>query len=68
MFKRNRNVFDADPGFTIFGIIFAMFFIIFFGILAIGGIFTYKCYTSNDPNSMACYMISDKNEIGIRQR
>lgn len=51
------------------------FFVIFYGIFAlvvlgfgISFILGYKCYTSSDPNSMACYMISDRHEIGIRQR
>jgi len=49
--------------------------VIFYGIFAlvvlgfgISLILGYKCYTSNDPNSMACYMISERHEIGIRQR
>lgn len=27
-----------------------------------------SCYMSNDPNSMACYMMSDRVEVGVRQR
>lgn len=26
------------------------------------------CYTSGDVNSMACFMISDRVEIGVRER
>jgi hypothetical protein len=26
------------------------------------------CYTSGDPNSMACYMMSDRVEVGVRPR
>lgn len=27
-----------------------------------------SCYMSNDPNSMACYMMSDRVEVGVRNR
>lgn len=26
------------------------------------------CYNSNDPNSMACFMISNRVEVGFRDR
>lgn len=26
------------------------------------------CYRSGDPNSMACFMMSDRVEVGVRQR
>lgn len=28
----------------------------------------FSCYMSNDPNSMACYMMSDRVEVGVRNR
>ena len=47
----------------------------FYGIFAlvvlgfgISFILGYKCYTSNDPNSMACYMISDLHDAGVGRR
>ncbi len=38
------------------------------GGLAVSGFLAYKCYTGGDPNSMACFMISDRVEVGVRQR
>ena len=50
-----------------------LFFPVLFFALAVLGvgisfILGYKCYTSGDPTNIACYMISERHEIGIRQR
>lgn len=51
---------------------FKFFFaVVFVGILMVwgfAGFMTYQCYSSGDPNSMACYMMSDRHELGIRYR
>ncbi len=48
------------------------FFVLVFIVVISGIVFTmfmgYQCYASNDPNSTACYMISDRVEVGIRER
>lgn len=58
----------GNSGFGLFG----MFFFVIFAMVMIGiGISAYlglECYTSGNPNSMACYMISDRHEIGVRNR
>ena len=36
--------------------------------LAVSVFLGVTCYMSNDPNSMACYMMSDRVEVGVRQR
>lgn len=44
--------------------------IMFFTLLTMGvGVYLgYSCYMSNDPNSMACYIMSDRVELGVRYR
>ena len=37
-------------------------------MMAVGAYLSITCYTSGDPNSMACFMISDRVEVGVRQR
>lgn len=36
--------------------------------IAVSAFLGFQCYNSGDPNSMACYMISDRYEIGVRER
>lgn len=55
-------------GFGVFGLFFVFMFLLALGMFAVTGFLTYKCYSSNDPNNMACFMISDRHEIGIRNR
>jgi hypothetical protein len=51
--------------FTILSVLFIMIFLAIFGSAAWLSI---SCYTSNDPASMACYMISDRADVTVRQR
>jgi hypothetical protein len=37
-------------------------------MMAVGAYLSITCYTSGDPNHMACFMISDRVEVGVRQR
>lgn len=49
--------------------VFPVFFIgMFVVVMAVIAYLAYQCYAGGDPNSMACYMISDRMEIGVRQR
>ena len=36
--------------------------------MATGAYLGITCYTSGDPNHMACFMISDRVEVGVRAR
>lgn len=47
-----------------FGTIFVMVLLTFASAAFLGA----QCYFSNDPNSMACYMMSDRVDIGVRSR
>lgn len=53
------TVFPILFGFVFVGILLAFVASVFLGV---------QCYLGNDPNSMACFMISDRHEIGIRNR
>jgi len=55
-------------GFGVFGLFFVFMMVMVLGVFAFAGIMTYKCYSSGDPNSMACFMISDRYEVGVRNR
>lgn len=57
--RRSRMIF------TILSVLFIMIFLAIFGSAAWLSI---SCYTSNDPASMACYMISDRADVTVRQR
>ena len=50
--------------FTILSVLFIMMFLAIFGSAAW---LLISCYTSNDPSSMACYMISDRADVTVRQ-
>jgi flavodoxin len=54
--------------FKLFPFFFMLVMFIVFGTMAISGYLGYQCYSSNNPNSIACYMMSDRQEIGIRVR
>lgn len=53
---------------VVFGIVFAGMAIMMLGMFAISAWLGYDCYRSGDPNSMACYMMSERHEVAIRQR
>ena len=36
--------------------------------MGVAGYLAYACYSSGDPNHMACYMMSDRVEVGVRPR
>jgi hypothetical protein len=55
-------------GFGVFGLFFVCVFVLVMGTFAVTGFLAYKCYSGGDPNNMACFMISDRHEIGIRNR
>lgn len=49
------------------GIVLCGFLLTFAGIV-ISAYLGYQCYAGGDPNSMACYMVSERVELGIRHR
>lgn len=52
----------------LFTLLSLLIVLMFMGTAFYIGFMTYKCYASNDPNSIACFMISNRHEIGIRNR
>lgn len=51
----------------VMGIVLCGFLLTFVGI-GVSAYLGYQCYAGGDPNSMACYMVSDRHEVGIRYR
>ena len=60
----HRNSFFAK----IFPFIFGGMFLVMLLMFVAGIFLSIGCYASGDPNSMACFMISERVEIGIRHR
>lgn len=58
---RRRN----DP-FGFFKFFFAVIFCFIMVVAGVSAYLGYNCYSSGDRNSMACYMMSDRLELGIR--
>ena len=52
----------------LFKFFFVSVFAIIVTVIAASAFLGVKCYLSGDPNSMACYMMSDRYEVGIRER
>lgn len=63
---KHRSEFAAFN--VMFFILFGAIAIVFVSIIAYSVTMTVTCYNSGDPNSMACFMISDRHEIGFRNR
>ena len=55
-------------GFGLFGVFFAVVAALVLVSFVAAGFLSYQCYASGNPNSIACFMISDRHEIGIRTR
>ena len=53
---------------VLFGIFFTATFVLILGGFVVTAFLGYDCYRSGDPNSMSCYMMSDRHEVGIRHR
>jgi hypothetical protein len=47
-----------------FVFVFSIFIIMFMANMFLMG----ACYISKNPNDIACYMISERYEVGVRQR
>ena len=62
-FERRMNLFGS-----VFGVVWVLVVLVILGIWAMTGWLEYKCYSSQDPNSFACWYVSDRVEIGVRQR
>jgi hypothetical protein len=52
----------------IFGGMFLVMLLIMLLVFVAGIFLSISCYAGGDPNSMACFMISERVEIGIRHR
>jgi hypothetical protein len=55
-------------GFGLFGVFFAVIAALVLVSFVAAVFLSYQCYSGGDPNNIACYMISDRHEIGIRNR
>jgi hypothetical protein len=66
-FNRRQDRFNRrhDLGMTLFGFLFgAVFLLVMLGFGA-SAYLGYKCYSSNDPKSMACYFVGDRSTVRI---
>ncbi len=67
----NRND-DFDRSFrrsrTMFTVVFALMFTLMVIMLGVGGLLAWDCWSGGDTNRMSCWMISDRVELGIRDR
>lgn len=76
MFNNNGSLEDRleknHRQMTLFGRVFMVVWVLMFvgilGLWGLGGYLQYQCYSSQDPNSFACWYVSDRVEIGVRQR
>lgn len=53
---------------TVFGIVWVLMFVGILGMWALGAYLQYQCYASQNPNSFACWYVSDRIEVGVRNR
>ena len=58
---RNDWFFDK-----VFPIVFIGMFVFIMGTFMLSGYMYYQCYSSKDPNNIACYMITDRTDANIR--
>lgn len=49
-------------------LVFVLVFVLVIGGFIFSAYLGYKCYASGNPNDISCFMISDRHEIGIRNR
>ena len=63
-----KAIMGGNSNMGLFKFLFGMIFMLAMGIIAITGFFAFQCYASGDPNNMACYMISNRFEVGVRNR
>lgn len=57
-----------DMGFGLFRLFFSLVLILVLGMFTVTAFLGYKCYTSGNPNDMACFMLSERLEVGVRNR
>lgn len=55
-------------GFGLFGVFFAVIAALVLVSFVAAGFLSYQCYASGNPDNIACFMISNRHEIGIRNR
>ena len=65
-FERSRRRMDLFG--RLFMVVWVLMFVGILGFWALGGYLQYQCYSSQDPNSFACWYVSDRIEVGVRQR
>jgi len=71
--RKPGNSFDSmHRRMRIFGILFAtvwvLMLLIILGTWILGAYLQYECYKTQEPNSFACWYVSDRVEVGVRQR
>jgi hypothetical protein len=63
---------DFDRSFRRTGMFMKLAFVLIATLVLVtmttGAYMGITCYTSGDPNHMACFMISDRVEVGVRAR
>lgn len=52
-----------DSGFRF---LFGVAFVLIVGFFIMNAFLMVKCYQSNDPNSAACFMTSDRHDLNVR--
>lgn len=52
----------------VFMVIWVLMFVVIIGMWGVGAWLGYQCWSSQDPNSFACWFASDRVEVGVRQR
>lgn len=55
-------------GFGLFSVFFAVVAGLVLMTFIASGYLAYQCYASGNPDNIACFMISNRHEIGIRNR
>jgi hypothetical protein len=65
-FEKSRRRMDLFG--RMFMVLWVLMFVGILGFWGLGAYLQYQCYSSRDPNSFACWYVSDRVEVGIRQR
>jgi hypothetical protein len=53
---------------TLFLIFWVLMLLVILGSWVLGAYLEYECYKTRDLNSFACWYVSDRVEVGVRQR
>jgi hypothetical protein len=59
---------SSRTGGLLFLVMFVFLLLCIFITMVSGAFLAVQCYVNGDPNHISCFMISDRHEIGIRER